>query len=69
MAMPHFADERNRAIKDAEKLKKQQEKDLRNDYDTQIFETGRGYEDAYRENAVQKAINERQVAEASRFGA
>lgn len=63
MAMTHFADERKRAIKDAEKLKKQQEKDLRNDYDTQIFETGRGYEDAYRENAVQKAINERQVAE------
>lgn len=63
MAMTHFADERKRAIKDAEKTYNQKVKDLKSDYDTQIFETGRGYEDAYRENAVQKAINERQVAE------
>ena len=63
MAMTKFADERKRAIKDAEKTYNQKVKDLKSDYDTQIFETGRGYEDAYRENAVQKAINERQVAE------
>lgn len=63
MAMTHFADERKRAIKDAEKTYNQKVKDLKSDYDTQIFETGRSYEDAYRENAVQKAINERQVAE------
>lgn len=63
MAMTHFADERKRAIKDAETTYNQKVKDLKSDYDTQIFETERGYEDAYRENAVQKAINERQVAE------
>ncbi len=33
------------------------------DYDTQVFEQGRAYEDQYRENAVQKEINKRQVAE------
>lgn len=49
----------------AENKKRWQEKaqDTRKIYDNEIFEAGRAYEDQYRDNAVQKAINERQVAE------
>lgn len=54
---------RKKAVGDALKLRKQQAQDTRKIYDEQIFEAGRAYEDEYRENAVQKAINERQVAE------
>lgn len=54
---------RKEAVGDALKLRQQQAQDTRKTYDNAIFETGRAYEDDYRENAVQKAINERQVAE------
>ena len=54
---------RKEALGDKLKLYQQKAQDTRKVYDTQIFETGRAYEDSYRENAVQKAINERQVAE------
>lgn len=55
--------QRKQAISDALALRQQQAQDTRKIYDNQIFEEGRAYEDQYRENAVQKAINERQVAE------
>jgi hypothetical protein len=54
---------RKKAVGDALELYKEEAKDTRKYYDNQIFEEGRAYEDQYRENAVQKAINERQVAE------
>lgn len=54
---------RKKAVGDALELYQEEAKDTRKYYDTQIFEEGRAYEDEYRANAVQKAINERQVAE------
>lgn len=54
---------RKEAEGDTLKLYQQQAQDTRKTYDNAIFETGRAYEEDYRENAVQKAINERQVAE------
>lgn len=41
----------------------EQEKVTTDTYNTQISDTETAYEDSYRENAVQKLINERQVAE------
>lgn len=40
-----------------------QKADTRNTYNTQIAKAEESYEDLYRENAVQKLINEREVAE------
>jgi hypothetical protein len=54
---------RKKAMEDALKLRQQKAQDTRKIYDEIIFEAGRAYEDQYRNNAVQKAINERQVAE------
>lgn len=55
--------QRKEALADTLKVYQGQAKDTRKLYDTEIFEEGRAYEDQYRANAVQKAINERQVAE------
>lgn len=54
---------RKKAVADTRELYQQEAKATREYYDNQIFEEGRAYEDQYRENAVQKAINERQVDE------
>lgn len=54
---------RKNALEDAKEIRQQQAQDTRKIYDEQIFEAGRAYEDQYRENAVQKEINKRQVAE------
>jgi hypothetical protein len=51
------------ALADRKTLYKQQKRDVNDVYDKKVFEEGRAYEDQYRENAVQKAINERQIAE------
>ena len=53
----------NEELAKNKKLWQQKAQDTRKYYDNQIFEAGRAYEDQYRDNAVQKAINERQVAE------
>lgn len=53
----------NEELAKNKKLWQQKAQDARKYYDNQIFEAGRAYEDQYRDNAVQKAINERQVAE------
>lgn len=50
-------------LKASNQLYDKQVKSTNKDYDTQIFEQGRAYEDQYRENAVQKEINKRQVSE------
>lgn len=55
--------QRKEALADTLKVYQGQAKDTRKLYDTEIFEEDRAYQDQYRENAVQKAINERQVAE------
>lgn len=62
-AKKHLDPYRKKAVGDTLKLYQQEAKDTRKYYDNQIFEEGRAYEDQYRDNAVQKAINERQVAE------
>ena len=54
---------REKELASTKKAYKGQAQDTRKLYDTEIFEEGRAYQDQYRENAVQKAINERQVAE------
>ena len=44
-------------------MSEQQKKSVNDIYNAKIDETGSAYEDSYRENAVQKLINEREVAE------
>lgn len=58
-----YADSKSKAINTSNDLYDGQVESTNKDYDTQVFEAGRAYEDQYRDNAVQKAINERQVAE------
>lgn len=54
---------REKELASTKKAYQGQAQDTRKLYDTEIFEEGRAYQDQYRDNAVQKAINERQVAE------
>jgi hypothetical protein len=54
---------KDKDLKVSNELYDNQVKSINRDYDTQIFEQGKAYEDQYRENAVQKEINKRQVAE------
>ncbi len=58
-----YASSKEQALTDSNTLYDGQVKSTNEGYDTQVFEQGRAYENQYRENAVQKAINERQVAE------
>ena len=59
----HYKTPWDNEIKTTNTLYDGQVKSINEGYDTKVFEQGRAYEDQYRENAVQKAINERQVAE------
>lgn len=52
-----------KALSDRKSLYTTEKSDINSLYDKQVLEEGKAYEDQYRENAVQKAINERQVAE------
>lgn len=54
---------KDKDLKVSNELYDNQVKSINRDYDTQVFEQGKAYEDQYRENAVQKEINKRQVAE------
>jgi hypothetical protein len=54
---------KDKDLKVSNELYDNQVKSINRDYDTLIFEQGKAYEDQYRENAVQKEINKRQVAE------
>lgn len=54
---------RKEALADRKSLYKTEKGDINEIYDKQVFNESKAYEDQYRENAVQKAINERQVAE------
>lgn len=58
-----YAKERKETLADRKSLYKTEKSDINEIYDKKVFEEGKSYEDQYRENAVQKAINERQVAE------
>ncbi|MBQ4120345.1 MAG: hypothetical protein IJD45_08165 [Clostridia bacterium] len=59
----YYASQKKSDLKDSNALYDNQVKSTNKDYDTQVFEQSRAYEDQYRENAVQKEINKRQVAE------
>ena len=54
---------KDKDLKVSNELYDNQVESINRDYDTQVFEQGKAYEDQYRENAVQKEINKRQVAE------
>ncbi|MBP3706258.1 MAG: hypothetical protein J6J13_03285 [Clostridia bacterium] len=53
----------NTALSDVDKSTTAQKKAVTDNYNYQINETKKSYEDDYRENAIQKLINERAVAE------
>lgn len=53
----------NRSIKENNDLYDSKADLIKKTYNTQIFEQNSAYESQYRENAVQKAVNERQVSE------
>jgi len=59
----YYASQRKADKKAENMLFDRQIESTNKDYDTQVFEQGRAYEDQYRDNAVQKEINKRQVAE------
>lgn len=54
---------KKQSLKDLEDLYKNQADSVTSEYDTKIGNVSTAYEDRYKENAVQKLINERQVAE------
>lgn len=55
--------QKQQALKDLNALYQNQANTVTSQYDTEIGNANTAYEDQYRENAVQKLINERQVAE------
>lgn len=58
-----YKSELTSALADNDKLYGSQADSANNTYDAQVGEANKAYEDSYRENAIQKLINERQVAE------
>lgn len=58
-----YAQQKQQALADKGALFDQQTGTVNDNYDYSILEAGKAYDDSYRENAIQKLINERQVAE------
>lgn len=50
-------------IAKSNKMYEQQKADIKNNYAGQISEVSAGYDDAYRQNAVQQEVNKRQIEE------
>ena len=59
----YYSKQKKSDLKVSNELYDNQAASTNRDYDTQVFEQGRAYEDQYRENAVQKEINKRQISE------
>lgn len=57
------AAQRDADVSASDKMYDTQRQQTQNTYDRQIKETNNSYEDMYRENAVQRLINEREIAE------
>lgn len=62
-AVKNLAGQKNQSLTDLSNLYNSQKNTLTSQYDTALTEAGNAYENQYRENAVQKLINEREVAE------
>ena len=62
-ASKYLDPQKQQALKDLNALYQNQANTVTSQYDTEIGKANTAYEDQYRENAVQKLINERQVAE------
>lgn len=62
-AQKYLEDQKNQALADSNKLYDSQRDALTSQYDSQLSGVEGAYRDSYNENAVQKLINERQVAE------
>lgn len=62
-AKKYYDPQRNQALVDKGALFDQQNTTVNDNYDFQIAEAEKSYSDSHRENAVQKLINERQIAE------
>lgn len=62
-AQEAYAQSRTNALTDNDTLYASQKSALEETYNGQISDTEKAYEDNYRQNAIQKLINERQVAE------
>lgn len=58
-----YASKRAQALKENDELYEQRSESVRSLYEDQIEESGREYDDLERSNAVQKLINEREIAE------
>ncbi len=58
-----FAQPKQQDIDAKHALFDQQTKTVNDNYDFSVAEAGKAYDESYRENAIQKLINERQVAE------
>ncbi len=58
-----LAAERQKALDTSNKMYENQKNYANEEYNSQIKETKAQYDEAYRNNAVQKAVNERQIAE------
>ncbi len=58
-----YKENRNKALKENDDFYNKQTKNTEKVYGDATFEAKKGYEDNYRENAVQKLINEREIAE------
>ena len=59
----YYSKQKKSDLKVSNELYDNQAASTNRNYDTQVFEQGRAYEDQYRENAVQKEINKRQISE------
>lgn len=59
----YYSKQKKNDLKVSNELYDNQVTSTNRDYDTQVFEQGKAYEDQYRENAVQKEINKRQISE------
>ncbi len=62
-ATEYYADSKASDIKSTNALYDSEKQSTNESYDKQVFDTNKSYQDQYRENAVQKEINKRQVAE------
>lgn len=62
-AQKQLAGQKNQSLSDLNALYNSQRDTLTSQYDTAVSDAQTAYEDQYRENAVQKLINEREVAE------
>lgn len=58
-----YAQKRQQAAADKGALFDQQTKTVNDNYDFSVAEAGKAYDESHRENAIQKLINERMVAE------